>query len=171
MQIDIGDIIALRGKGIIANLISRASGLVSHIGVVTKAPSLDYSLIDVTQAVRGGVITMNLAETLAHAQFGYCLHSKELDTVTRAIIGANAELQIGQGYAYANIFWQAIKSMTGHSKWTEYMSDEQGVVCSELAAYAYLKAGLDFNVPPRDCTPTDILHYAMASEQWLVQPL
>ena len=140
----------------------------SHVGLVT-ATGPDYNHILVTQAL-STVKTLTLNETLANAKFGYCLHNNAISPTDRFIIANYALSRVGQSYPYSNIFWQAMKQLTGNPKWTEYLDSDREEICSELVAISYLKANLDFNVSPRDCTPTNCLDYAIANK-WLVQPL
>lgn len=167
--IEPGDVIGLMGRGPISSLIASFTGPISHVGIVSRGGS-DYGSIEVTQAL-STVKTLSLAETLAHAKYGYCLHGNNVGQDARNIIVGQALMLVGSKYAYGNLFWQMLKQVTGKDKFTEYMDDDHEVICSELVALCYLKAGLDFGVSPRDCTPTDCLHYALRTAGWLTQPL
>jgi len=166
--IEIGDVIAILGRGWISGLISSFSGPVSHVGVVTcNGP--DYDNILVTQAM-STVQTITLADTLANAKYGYCLHNNDLTGEARDKIANYAIGQVGNKYPYSNIFFQMLKQVTGNPKWTEFMDKSKEEICSELVAYSYLEAGLDFGVSPRDCTPSDCFNHAL-NWGWLIQKL
>lgn len=175
MIISTGDVIAIKGRGVISNLISKFSGTVSHVGLVTGRSCgieycPDYNHINVTQAL-STVKTLSLTTTMANAQFGYCLHSNSIPVEARKIMADYALSRLGQAYPYSNLFWQSMKQITGNPKWTEYLDSDREEICSELVAIAYLKAGYDFGVSPRDCTPTNCLDFALKQLDWLVQPL
>ena len=163
-QIALGDVIAIRGKGLLSTLISGVSGIVSHVGIVT-ATGDNYADIDVTQALEK-VSTLSLVQTLAHAKFGYCLHCNDLAYGDRVTIATYALSRLGKAYPYSNLAWQLMKQVTGNPKWTEYLDSDTNEICSELASDAYMKVGRDFGVAPRDCTPSDCFRYAIASPNW-----
>src|ERR1700722_9046412 len=167
--IEPGDIIAIKGNGIVSGLIAHFSrGPISHVGLVTCSGP-DYDSILVTQSL-DTIKTITLAETMASSKYGYCLHSNIIDGDSRLKISNYALAQLGHVYPYSNIFWQLIKAITGNAKYTEYLDKPRSVmeICSELVAYSYLEAGLDFTISPQDITPSDIFHYALINN-WLVQ--
>ncbi len=169
-DIALGDVVAIRGQGIISALISASSGMISHVGIVTAIGD-DYEAVQVTQAL-DCVKTLSLAETLSHAKFGYCLHSDAIVDLDRAKLVCYALSRLGQTYPYANILWQFMKQVTGNPKWTEYADSDTKEICSELVADSYLQIGLDFGISPRDATPSDLMGYALDHHPpWWVWPL
>jgi hypothetical protein len=166
----IGDVIAIRGKGVISSLISQFSGIVSHVGLVTTS-GFDYDTIQVTQAL-DQVRTLSLAKTLSTAKSGYCLHNPNLTAAQRQSIANYALSRVGEKYAYSNILWQAFKQVTNNPKWTEYFDEnpKHGVICSELVALGYMQANVPFDVSPNDITPANILDYYL-HQHYMVQPL
>lgn len=164
MIIETGDVIAVMGKGLLSKMISKLTGPVSHVGIVTGrncsvGKCMNYNHINVTQALDKGITTITLASTLLNAEHGYCLQRDGISDDDRAKMAKYALSLTGTGYAYTNLFWQAVKQITGKPQWTEYFDSDKDDICSELVALAYLHVGLDFGVSPRDCTPSDCYNY------------
>jgi len=170
--IEQGDVIAIMGKGWISGLIASFTGPVSHVGIVTNQGDTDHlDTIYVTQAL-STVKALTVPETMANAKYGYALHCLTLTHVQRLQMAEAALVHLGNEYAYANIFWQMMKQITGNPKWTERHDDSSPNenICSELVGLAYAIGGAPFPISPEDITPADIFHYAIQSG-WLVQVL
>jgi hypothetical protein len=170
-----GDVFAELGGSVESWLISKLTGAVSHVGIFSgrtcgDPACYDYEHILVTQALAHGITTIALAESVATARYAYCLHAPDISAADRQKMAEYARKMVGTGYAFGNLFWQAVKQITGDPKWTEFMDADGTEICSQFAALDYLTVDRDFGLSPRDCTPTDCLNYALANK-WAVQPI
>lgn len=158
-----GDVIAIRGKGILSDAIADLTGEVSHVGLVTGDGM-------VTQALSHGIVTISLAQTLADAKAGYCLSDPNLAEEDRGKLVAWALTKIGTPYAFNNLALELLDIIDRTEKWNIFLDSDKEEICSEFVALAYLSIGRDFGVSPRVCTPSQCLNYAL-SNGWGVESL
>jgi hypothetical protein len=169
-EIDIGDVIAIRGSGLVSNLICDFTGVISHVGMATrKGASADE--IEVTQA-RTTVETLTLAETIAGARYAYALHALDLSGYERQYLRGEVLNKRGVGYDYLDLLWQAADKTFRTDWFTEQLHSGGQEICSELVGQAYAAIGRNFAVPAADATPSDLFDYALANPaRWAILPL
>src|ERR1017187_4061048 len=171
MIVEPGDIIAIRNKGLLPDAIAALTGPISHVGLVTAVgfESRPQNIL-VTQALGDGIRTLTLAETMATARYGYCLHCNDISAADRAEMVRYALTFVGTKYADANLFWEGVSAITGDEKWSILMADDGKDICSEFVSLDYLHIGMSCGISPRKATPTDWYHYSF-NTNWLTQPL
>lgn len=156
-----GDIIAIRGKRLLSRLIEDFSGVISHVGMVTRAAP-DVKWTQVTQALMPTVTTLTLTETLAHAAYAYAIQPLKIPDSDLDAIVAYVKSREGVRYDYRDLAWQAADKVFRTDWFTEHLASDELDICSELVAFAYGTRGYTFDVPRRVASPTQIFDYALA---------
>ncbi len=157
-----GDVMAIRGSGLLSNLICDMTGPISHVGIVGAAPVPDPRRIEVIQALTK-VEQVPLADSIANAHYAYILHALTLTDDQRAALVNWAQGKLGTAYDYADLLWQACDKI-GRTDWfTQHWASRDKEICSELVAQDYSHIGFNFGVADRTATPVDIYDFALAN--------
>ncbi len=167
MIIDIGDAIVVLGDSALSWAISKITGPVSHIGLVTKV----VPVVEVTQALGDGIKTLTLPETMATARYGYCLHDNLFPLADRQKMVAWGLKQLGTPYAFADLALEAIDALTGSEKASIFFDQDGADICSQYFSLAAIQVGRSCGITPRKATPSDWLHYSLAQTSWSTQPI
>ncbi len=159
MDIEYGDLLAIRGSGWLSDQIdaSTGNGGISHIAVVTA----DSPFVQVTEALGHGITVRSYEVRLAESQHLWVLKSP-LSAADRAEACRICLSHVGESYGYGNIIWQELDDLARSRWWTEHMvSITHDLICSELATLAEAKLGLR----PDDTTPNDLFAW-WTVERW-----
>ena len=160
-----GDIVAVRGRGWLADGIIKAEygdgmppyNAVSHVGLLVAGDPIPVVIEALNQ-----VVTDPLDVTLAGCARAFVLHDKSLNENQRRAIIAKACTFSAKSYGYLDLFAQWLDANTGTTWWTDRMSGYLGhwPICSFVVAEAYSAVGLDFGVDNASCKPSDIMEFA-----------
>ena len=168
MIIDIGDAIVVLGKDFVLSwAISKFTGPVSHIGLVTKVTPE----VEVTQALSDGIRTLTLDATMASARYGYCLHDRLFVLADRQKMVAWGLKQIGVPYAFKDLALEAIDAITRTETASIYFDENGADICSQYYSMAAIQVGRSCDVSPRKATPSDWFEYSLKQTSWLTQPI
>ena len=157
-----GDVMAIRGKGLLSHLICDFTGPVSHVGMVGSVSKPTRDGITVIQALTK-VEALSLADSIADAKYAYILHALNLTDTQRAALLKFALGKIGVAYDYADLLWQAFDKTFRTHWFTEHWASRGKEICSEFVAQGYAQIKLNFGVADRDATPSDIYDFALAN--------
>ena len=157
-DIQLGDILAIRGKDPLSDLICRLTGPISHVGMfVGTHPPI------VIEAIATGVKIRPLPVSLRETREAYCIQDRKLDDTQRQALVYRALEFFGEGYGYWDLLMQLANAFW-HTKWfTERLSPglSRAPICSALDALDYAEQlHVEFGCRPCDATPSDIWRFA-----------
>lgn len=153
-----GDILAIRGRGLISEGILKATGnTVSHVGMF-----LDNDPDPIITEALYRVITHKLSVALENCDAAFLIHDKNLSDLARENLTAKAESFSAESYNYFDIGLQLLDALTQSRVFTTHLMWGRWPICSYLVSAAYEEAlALDFGVSPKSCTPNDIYSFAL----------
>jgi len=164
-----GDILAIRGRGWLADGIVKAEygknpGLysVSHVGLFL-AQGDEHEIPVVIEALRK-VTTNLLVESTRDAEHAYVLHDKSLADWQRSSILEIACQFSTADYGYIDLGAQYLDATFKTSWWTNRLTGylAHRPICSYVVSAAYAAVRLDFGVDDCSCKPSDIMSFALA---------
>jgi len=167
LAIAIADAVTVLGNGALSWGISKFTGPVSHIGLVTAIEPV----VQVTQALRDGIKTLTLAETMANVRYGYVLHDTTFEDAARAKMVAWGLKQIGTPYAFGNLALEALDALLNTEKFSIYFDEDGADICSQYFSLAAASIGRSCDITPRKATPSDWFNFSLRSPSWLTQPI
>lgn len=153
----IGDILAVRGKGLISKAILLATGgPVSHVGlVVGEDPVLVMEALS-------RVVTRPLVESIGGAEGVWVLRPKLERERLRNIVRRACAWSAAR-YGYGKIVLHLMDSLLGTDKVTQKLARTRRPICSWHVAQAFASEGLHFGEPARGVTPAEIFAFAQAN--------